>query len=436
MKAEDNHTEHMRATVEIDAWIRTRRQQVQSEEMLMDAISGRETVEESGALYRLARPVLERYERHLEKTDTVDHEGTILKAWQYLRDSTVTPLWKAILVDEYQDVNPAQAAFVHALLTPREPGRASTGARLTAVGDDWQAIFGFQGGDVDLIRQFKDPTGANEGALERIELVQTYRFGQPIADSTRRFVIRGRRAIDRKVVGAPTMAQDPRWTSSIVIASSRLTLEGKRKLGGRHNGLTGGVLVALERIGEQSAEAEVLVIARRNSELERPAHGMPNATGIDRTTIDARARRSNIRVTCSTVLVPHVPCPACKPRGRTTAVLAIHKGPSGGFTGCTSFRSGPDHHCGHTERLCERCGEGLMIRFGNGRAKCQNPECRCEAPLCRCTIPLPMVERRHRRTGERFWGCQRYGMDGSCEATKRWEEPDESGNTQSDSDCE
>ena len=524
MKEEDANAEHMRATYEIDAWIRTRRQQVRSEETLMAAMTGRDTVEESSALWRLARPVLERYVRHLVETDTVDHEGTILKAWRYLRDSAVTPPWKAVLVDEYQDVNPAQAAFMHALLAPRVPGRPSTRARLTAVGDDWQAIFGFQGGDVDLIREFNDPAGTHEGATEKIALRQTYRFGQPIADSTRRFVTRGRGAIDREVIGAPGMAPDQRWPSSIVIASSKLTPEGEKRVGRRHRSLTGGVLVALERIGEQSEGTEVLVIARRNAELEMPPEGWSKATGINRKVINQRARRSGVRVSPQgegdggrlhhparrgtaegrpsaearaleralrvfrgkdnaeeeerriwyvaltrakrkvyvivsadtdrhspfadelyhnesgvfdvgedelaellEPLRPHVPCPVCTPRGRTAAVLAVREGRHGRFAGCTSFGAGPDHHCGHRERVCERCEQGLMIRLGNERARCQNPECRHEAPLCRCTVPRPMVERRHGRTGHRFWGCQRYGMDGSCAVTKRWDEPGQSG---------
>ena len=213
----------------------------------------------------------------------------------------MTPPWKAILVDEYQDVNPAQAAFVHALLAPRVPERPSTRARLTAVGDDWQAIFGFQGGDVDLIRDFNDPAGPYDGGTERIALRQTYRFGQPIADSTRRFVTRGRGAIDREVIGAPGMPPDPRWPSSIVIASSKLTPEGERRVGGRHRSLTGGVLAALERIGEQSEGAEVLVIARRNAELEIPPEGWSKAMGINRKVINQRARRTGIRLTYSTV---------------------------------------------------------------------------------------------------------------------------------------
>ena len=127
---------------------------------------------------------------------------------------------------------------------------------------------------MDLIREFNDPGGAREGGTERIELRQNYRFGQPIADSTRRIVTRGRGAIDREVIGAPGMAPDPRWPSSIVIASSRLTPEGERGVGGRHSSLTGSVLAALERIGGQAESAEVLVIARRNAELESTPGGM------------------------------------------------------------------------------------------------------------------------------------------------------------------
>ena len=529
MKAEDANAKHMRATYEIDAWIRTRRQQVRNEEGLMVAMTGRDTVEESIALWKLARPVLERYVRHLVETNTTDHEGTILKAWRYLRDGAVTPPWKATLVDEYQNVNPAQAAFVHALLAPREPGRPSTRPRLTAVGDDWQAIFGFQGGDVDLIRDFNDPAGPYDGETERIAPRQTYRFGQPIADSTRRYVTRGRGAIDREVLGAPGVTPDVRWPSSIVIASLKLNSEGEKRAGGRHRSFTGGVTAALERIGEQLEGAEVLVTARRNAELEIPPEGWSKATGINRRAINARARRNGIRVTYSTVhkakgteadyiilldggppkagqaaetraleralrvfrgnetgeeeerriwcvalthakrkvyvivsrdtdihspfadelyhnegrhyevgedelaellepLRPHVPCPACKACGRTSAVLAVREGQRGKFAGCTSFGAGADHHCGHTERICERCGQGLMIRLGNGRARCQNPQCRHEAPLCRCPGPRPMVERRYGKTEQRFWGCQRYGMDGNCAATRRWEETEELGN--------
>ena len=520
LKAEEADARHWRIAYEIDAWIRTSRQQTRSKDALSAAIGGRETAEEAGALFRLACPILERYERRLKESKTVDYEETILKAWQYLRESVVEPPWTVILLDEYQDVNPAQAALVHALLKPKKSGGPSAGARLTAVGDDWQAIFGFQGGDVDLIRQFNDPTGKHKGGKERLELKRTYRFGQPIADTTRRFVTRSAGAIDRDIVGSPEIEPHPRWPSSIVIASSRLTAEGKRRLGKNHRGLTAGVLAALARIEEQLEEAEVLIVARRNADLEKTKDDGQRGVGIDRKTINQAAARNGNRVTFSTIhkakgteadyvilldtgppragesagnraleraltvfrgqdtaveeerriwyvaltrarrkvyvivaadtdshsgftdelyyneeghyevgedelaeflepIRPPVPCPACERKGGTAAVLALRGGSNGHFAGCTSYNSGPDHHCGHTERVCDGCRQGLMIRFGNGRARCQTPSCERLAPLCRCTVPRPMVERRNRETGERFWGCQRYGMEGSCEATKR-----------------
>ena len=522
LKDEEAGARHLRIVHEIDSWMRKRRQQVRSVTSLDTAMRGRRTSEETRALYRLAGPVLKRYEKHLNESETVDHEGTILKAWQYLRDGAVKSPWTVVLVDEYQDVNPAQAAFLHALLKPAVLNRPSSGARLTAVGDDWQAIFGFQGGDVDLIRCFADPAGEHKGGTEteRIELKQTYRFGQPLSDTTRRFVTRGARAIDREIVGSPDIRPDPRWPSSVVIASSRLTAEGERRLGKNHKGFTAGILAALARIEERSQEASVLVMARRNAELEGTEDVRRWGLGLDRRIINRVLRKNSIQVTYSTIhkakgteadyvilldagppraseaaesraleralrvfrgadtteeeerriwyvaltrakhkvyiivaadtdrhsefadelyhneerrydvaedelaqflqpMRPHVPCPKCTYMGRTTAVLAIRGRSDHPFVGCTSYGAGPDHHCGHKERVCEKCRKGLMIRLGNGWTKCQTPQCRHEAPLCQCDVPRPMVERRNRQTGKIFWGCQRYGAEESCQTTRR-----------------
>ena len=402
----------------------------------------------------------------------------------------MTPPWKAIPRRRVPGREPGPGRL--RARPARGPGcreGPSTRARLTAVGDDWQAIFGFQGGDVDLIREFNDPAGTHEGATERIELRQTYRFGQQIADSTRRFVIRGRGAIDRKVIGAPGMAPDPRWPSSMVIASSKLTPAGALKLGGRHKGLTGGVL---RRTGEdrRTVAGELRCSSSRGEtpNSRRPPEQWSKATGIERRTINARARQHGIRVGYSTVhkakgteadyvilldggppraaqaaenraleralrvfrgrdtaeeeerriwyvaltrarrkvyvivsadidshspfadelyhnegghydigedelaellepLRPHVPCPVCKPRGKNRRCA---RGPERDLMGASqaarACSRGRIITADHAERTCEKCGQGLMIRLGNGRARCQNPQCRHEAPLCRCTV--------------------------------------------------
>ena len=520
LKAEAAGASHWRITFEIDEWIRTSRQQVSLDRALRATATRRVVMAEAHALYRISAPVLNRYEKHLEESGTVDHEGTILKAWKYLREGTVAPPWKVILVDEYQDVNPAQAAFLHALLRPRRSDRPSTGARLTAVGDDWQAIFAFQGGDVDLIRDFKDPSGGFNRYRERVALRQTYRFGQPLADTTRRFVTLSAGAIDREVIGSPKIAPDARWPSSVVIASSRLTEKGKQEFGDGHRGLTGGVLAALARIHEQRPAASVLILGRRNVDLEPVRANGQRGIGLDRRTIRRVAAARDQQLVYSTVhkakgteadyvvfldtgpprageragnraleralsvfrgsdsskeeerriwyvaltrarrkvyiivaadteahspfadelyhnaegqfdvgedelaeyleaTRPHVPCPVCSRIGRTGSVLAKRTSRNGSFAGCTSFSAGEEYRCGHTERLCGRCADGLMVRLGNGRARCQRPNCAYEVPLCKCTVPRPMVERRNSATGSRFWGCQMYPKSESCRATRR-----------------
>ena len=98
-------------------------------------------------------------------------------------------------------MNPSQAAFVHALTTPKGPGPGGEGATLIGVGDDWQAIFGFQGGDASLIRTTADPAGVVQTLCEPITLVNGYRFGQGLADASRAVVTMDPKARDRRIRG-------------------------------------------------------------------------------------------------------------------------------------------------------------------------------------------------------------------------------------------
>ncbi len=301
MKAESGDNDFLPVTCEIDKWIRTKRQQIISDDQLVASIENWRNAAEAGSLFRLAYPVLKRYERHLTETKTTDHEGTILKALEYIQDGKIQPPWKVVLVDEYQDVNPAQAAFIHALLKPRIKGLTSTGARLTAVGDDWQAIFGFQGGDTNLILDFNDPAKENDGWVERVELKRTYRFGQEIADTARHFVTRGRSVSDRKVIGSPDARTHPKWPTTFVVTSTRLTEPGKKKFSDNHIGHTASVLAVLSRIAEQSQNAEVLIAGRRNSDLTAPNPSEPWRFGIDRKEIEIAAKQYDIRLSLSTI---------------------------------------------------------------------------------------------------------------------------------------
>jgi DNA helicase-2/ATP-dependent DNA helicase PcrA len=75
-----------------------------------------------------------------------------------------------VLVDEYQDVNGLQVAIVD--------GFARRGCRVTAVGDDFQAIYAFRSASARHILEFPERfTGATTVTLER-----NYRATQPLLD--------------------------------------------------------------------------------------------------------------------------------------------------------------------------------------------------------------------------------------------------------------
>jgi DNA helicase II / ATP-dependent DNA helicase PcrA len=99
----------------------------------------------------------------------------LLLLWQAaLADPVAGPvlrgMFDAVLVDEYQDVNAVQAGIVR-LLQP-------DGKRLTCVGDDAQAIYGFRGADPAHLRQLTaDYTG-----LDVVRLDRNYRSRQGVLD--------------------------------------------------------------------------------------------------------------------------------------------------------------------------------------------------------------------------------------------------------------
>jgi superfamily I DNA/RNA helicase len=93
----------------------------------------------------------EKYMRHLEKRNLVDFDGLVLKTRELLeREPRVADAlrsrWDYVLVDEFQDLNPAQYAVVHEL--------ARGHGNVFAVGDVEQSIFSWTGADPRLFKTF------------------------------------------------------------------------------------------------------------------------------------------------------------------------------------------------------------------------------------------------------------------------------------------
>ena len=536
---------------EIDDWIRTTRQSVEPPDALRTRPLKHPDPDMALPLMRLADAVLKRYLAELEATETEDHEGTILRAWHLTEARGGELPWTRLLVDEWQDVNPAQSALIHALARSRP-------ARLTAVGDDWQAIYGFQGGDVALMRDFDDPTGAFAPPAARTVLTRTYRYGQRIADTARAFILASDRESDKTVIGHGAAAEHPLFPARIQMGAlaPEAASSGQSTLSA--HSATAAVQAVLGRCAEYPGARTVLILGRRHvdirdvsgdprqqiarifdgwrrrpSTLPRSLHGAPRhvirehaariaaaAGGFHHRTAFAHARRLELDLSIMTIhgakgleadivllldgarirsnpeldptrqsavdallrpdrrpddeerriwyvaltrarqavyvlvpgkagehssfadelwrndyraydvgedalagvlepLRPTEPCPVCARQGRSTMALALRSGPKGDFVACTSYAWGDTHRCGHTERRCEACGDGIMARQPppQRNAKCQNPKCGHEVPMCRCDVPKPMELRTNHKNGSTFYGCQSYPKEHSCRLT-------------------
>ena len=277
---EDEPTrENARLATEINAWMSARRQRAGPP----PAAGGTDPFQ--AALRRLGERVLARYETHLRETGTTDHDGTILAGLAAAESHPGALPWKHLLIDEYQDINPAQAAFLHAIAMPRPDGAPAP--TLIGVGDDWQAIFAFQGGDPELIRSGRDPSGRVCSRCEKINLRNGYRFGDDLAQGARRLVTAVGNP-DRDVVGRgpdPEPGRPP-----LAVASCELTAEAHEDIGETTTKATGAVLTVLKHWipihesedGENPDEPlTVLVMGRRRIDVQDPPPESSGRLGLD-----------------------------------------------------------------------------------------------------------------------------------------------------------
>ena len=164
---------------------------------------------------KLFLTVSEKYRRELyellEKHQTT-FSGLIKLAIRYLRSGQIKTRYRYIIVDEYQDLSVLRQEFLRLLLE-------SSQASLFAVGDDWQAIYGFSGSRVDFTLNFRRFWG--DFSLHRIS--KTYRFGPTLARLSSSFIMQDHTQIRKQI-------QSQKEDSSEVVVeicgdSERLDLE-------------------------------------------------------------------------------------------------------------------------------------------------------------------------------------------------------------------
>lgn len=143
-------------------------------------------------------PVFKEYHRRLG--GRIDFEDMILRAVHYVENGQYVSRYTHILVDEFQDISQSRARLVKGLKAQRD------NARVFAVGDDWQSIFGFAGSDIHIMRHFGVEFGGRfdgEDSVHRVvDLGRTFRSVDQIAFAARDFVLRNPAQLTKQIIPA------------------------------------------------------------------------------------------------------------------------------------------------------------------------------------------------------------------------------------------
>ena len=131
------------------------------------------------------------YQNELCKIHKIDFEDMINEAYQImpkLEEANLNVDYNYIIIDEYQDISMQRYN-----LTKRISDLFN--AKIMAVGDDWQSIFGFSGADINLFTNFQKYL---KGA-QMIPIENTYRNSQELIDIAGNFVLKNKDQLYKKL---------------------------------------------------------------------------------------------------------------------------------------------------------------------------------------------------------------------------------------------
>jgi DNA helicase-4 len=142
------------------------------------------------AFVQVFKYFLDAYEKELENRRLPDFAELIHGAADRIESGDSPFEYSHVLVDEFQDISADRSRLIKAMQI------ANPKLELTCVGDDWQSIYRFSGSDVSIMRDASKP----KRHRKRVDLTNTYRLPQKIADISREFILKNPLQLEKKVV--------------------------------------------------------------------------------------------------------------------------------------------------------------------------------------------------------------------------------------------
>ena len=152
------------------------------------------TEETAAEIYRI-------YEEQLEEADRNDFDDLIIRAVRLLQESAETRMrwqerWESVLIDEFQDIEPAQELLIRVVAAPEDS--------IFAVGDEDQCIYSWRRASVERIVMLDT---AYPG-LERVILKTSYRCPQAITEVASRLISLNKRRFPKTINPSPVSNSD------------------------------------------------------------------------------------------------------------------------------------------------------------------------------------------------------------------------------------
>ena len=180
------------------------------------------------------------YISELREQNAIDFDDMIIRAIQEVNAGKYIPEWRYILVDEFQDISTARMEFIQTII------KNGPQPSLTVVGDDWQSIYRFNGGKLELTTRF----GEIVGSYTLTKLQKTFRYNNSIADTAGQFIMENPEQY-KKYIETHTVVED----SQIYLLDDKSPEKG---------GLNKRVAEVVQKIRENDATGSIAVIARYN----------------------------------------------------------------------------------------------------------------------------------------------------------------------------
>ena len=120
------------------------------------------------------------YQKKLSNEGRVDYEDMLIQGTKFIEDQNL----KFLIIDEFQDISSLRAKVLQQIQ------KYNKNVQLFSVGDDWQSIYRFSGGDIKIIVNKYDQYF---GKKKRVDLELTYRFNDRLCELTSSFILKNKK---------------------------------------------------------------------------------------------------------------------------------------------------------------------------------------------------------------------------------------------------